>query len=97
MKHPGAARLKPSRWRGLKFKVRNFVSGRLYRAKCNTILWFKVHANNRRRFGREDRRWQEAWWCLEKRYTKLAKRYTRMELKYLKQKDEIRRLRHGNS
>tara|TARA_R100000458_G_scaffold33892_1_gene31224 strand:- start:1255 stop:1545 length:291 start_codon:yes stop_codon:yes gene_type:complete len=96
MKHPGAMRLKPNRWRELKFKVRNFIAGRIHRIKFNTVLWFKVKAR-RRKAAKYDPVWKESWWCLERRYTKLAKKFTRLELKYLKQKDTIRRLRDGNS
>ena len=93
-KHPGAMRLKPERWRRFKFKVRNFIAGRLYKIKFNTILWIKVKAR-RRKAAKYDPVWKESWWCLERRYTKLAKKLTKIELKYLKQKDEIRRLKNG--
>jgi hypothetical protein len=94
-KHPGAMRLKPERWRKFRFKVRNFISGRIHRVAFNTALWFRVQAR-RRKAASIDPVWKESWWCLERRYTMLAKKYTRLELKYLKQKDIIRKLRHGN-
>ena len=96
MKHPGTMRLRPDRWRSLRFRVRNFIAGRIHRVKFDTALWFKVKAR-RRMAAKHDPVWKESWWCLERRYTKLAKRFARLELKYLKQKDIIRRLRDGNS
>ena len=96
-KHPRAMRRKPSWWRDLKFKVRNFISGRMYRLKFNTALWFRVQTR-RRRAAKMDPVWKESWWCLEKRYTKLAKKFTRMELRYMKARDEVRKLRkHGRN
>ena len=91
-RHPRAMRIKPSRWRDLKFRARNFISRRLYLAKFNTALWFKVKAR-RRKAAKYDPVWKESWWCLERRYTKLAKRYFKLELKYIKAKDEIKRLK----
>ena len=92
-KHPGMMRLKPYRWRRFKFKVRNFIAGHIHRIKFNTVLWFKVKSR-RRKSAKYDPVWKESWWCLERRYTKLAKKFTRLELKYLKQKDELRRIRN---
>ena len=95
-KHPRAMRIKPSWGRDLKFKTRNFISGQIYRLKFNAALWLRVQAR-RRKAAAIDPVWKESWWCLEKRYTKLAKRYTKMELRYMKARDEIRKLRrHGN-
>ena len=94
-KHPRAMKIKPNRWRDLKFKIRNFVSGQVYRMKFNTSLWFRVQAR-RRKAAAIDPVWKESWWCLEKRYTRLAKKYTKLELRYMKARDEIRKLKkHG--
>jgi len=93
MKHPGAGRLKPERWRRLRFKVRNFVAGRVHRLKFDAALWVKVQAR-RRKAAKYDPVWKESWWCLEKRYTKLAKKYCKLELRYLKVRDELRRVRN---
>ena len=78
------------------FKIRNFIAGRIHRIGFNTSLWFRVQAR-RRKAAAIDPVWKESWWCLERRYTMLVKKHTKLELKYLKQKDIIRRLRHGNN
>ena len=91
-RHPMAARIKSSWWREFRFNARNFISGRLYKAKFNTILWFKIQAR-RKKAAKYDPVWKESWWCLERRYTKLAKRHFKLELKYIKAKDEIKGLK----
>ena len=77
------------------FRIRNFIAGRIHRIGFNTALWFRVQAR-RRKAAAIDPVWKESWWCLERRYSMLAKKHTKLELKYLKQKDIIRKLRHGN-
>ncbi len=78
------------------FKAKNFIAGRIHRIGFNTALWFRVQAR-RRKAAATDPVWKESWWCLERRYTMLAKRFAKLELKYLKQKDEIRRIKNENS
>ena len=95
MTNPTRKPCKQSLWKGLRFKIKNFVAGRIHRVAFNTALWFKVKAR-RREAAKYDPVWKESWWCLERRYTKLAKRFTRLELRYLKQKDELRRIRDEN-
>ena len=80
---------------GMFFKLRNFIAGRVHQVGFNTALWFRVQAR-RRKAADMDPVWRESWWCLQRRYTMLAKKHTKLELKYLKQKDTIRKLRHGN-
>ena len=96
MTNPTKKPHKESAWKRLGFKARNFISGRMHRIGFNTALWFKVKAR-RRRAAAMDPVWKESWWCLERRYTMLAKKFTKLELKYLKQKDEIRRLKKKGS
>ena len=95
-KHPGVMRLKPERWRRLKFKVKNFIAVRIHRIGFNVSLWFRVQAR-RRKAAAMDPVWKESWWCLEKRYTKMAKKYCRLELRYLKIRDELRKLRKNGT
>ena len=96
-KHPRAMRIKPSRWRDLKFKVRNFISGRVHKWGFNMALWLRVQSR-RRKAAAMDPVWKESWWCLEKRYTKLAKKFSKLELRYMKTRDELRKMRrHGRS
>ena len=92
MKHPRAERIKPSRWRDLKFKVRNFISGRYTMCIFNICLWFRIQAR-RRRDAKMDPRWRESWWVLERRYTKLAKKYCKLELRYMRARDKSMRAR----
>ena len=97
MSYPTKKVYKESKLRKIGFKVRNFIAGRIHRIGFNTSLWFRVQAR-RRRAAAIDPVWKETWWCLERRYTKLAKKYTKMELRYLKARDEIRRLKkHGHN
>jgi hypothetical protein len=96
MKHPRAARVKPSKWRDMKFRIRNFMSGRCRMIRFKVALWLRVRSRLRKS-NRLDPRWKESWWLLEKSYTKLAKRHCKLELRYLNQKDELRRFRdNGN-
>ncbi len=92
MSYPTEKEHKQSVLRGLGFKVRNFVSGRMHRVGFNTALWLRVQAR-RRKAAAMDPVWRESWWCLEKRYTGLAKKYCRLELRYMKIRDELRKLR----
>ena len=96
MKHPGPMRIKPARWRRFKHAVKNFIAGRIHRVAFDTALWFKVQAR-RRNAAKHDPVWKESWWCLERRYTKLAKRYCKLELKYMKARDEIRKIRSARN
>ena len=92
MTNPTKKPCKQSVWSSIRFKVKNFIAGRIHRIAFNTSLWIRVQAR-RRKAAEMDPVWKESWWCLERRYTTLAKKYTRLELRYLKQKDLIRRLR----
>tara|TARA_R100000458_G_scaffold36681_1_gene34125 strand:- start:831 stop:1124 length:294 start_codon:yes stop_codon:yes gene_type:complete len=78
------------------FKIKNFIAGRIHRIGFNTSLWFRVQTR-RRKAAAIDPVWKESWWCLERRYSMLAKKHAKLELKYLKQKDTIRKLRHGDN
>ena len=95
-KYPTKKEYNEPKLRKILFKIRNFVSGRVHRIGFNTSLWFRVQAR-RRKAAAIDPVWKESWWCLERRYTMLAKKHTKLELKYLKQKDIIRKLRHGDN
>ena len=85
-------RLRPDRWKKFKSRVKNFIAGRMHRIAFYTSLWLTVKAR-RRMAAKYDPVWKDSWWCLERRYTKLAKRHFKLELKYLKVKDEIKRLK----
>ena len=96
MTNPTKKPCKQSVWKKISFKVRNFIAGRVHRIGFNAALWVRVQAR-RRKAADMDLVWKESWWCLQRRYTMLAKKHTKLELKYLKQKDIIRKLRHGNN
>ena len=95
-KYPTKKEYNDPKLRKILFKARNFIASRVHRIRFNAALWVRVQAR-RRRAAEMDPVWKESWWCLERRYTMLAKQHTKLELKYLKQKDIIRRLRHGNN
>ena len=95
-KYPTKKKHKTSLIKAMSFKVRNFIAARMHRVGFNAALWLRVQAR-RRKAAAIDPVWKESWWCLERRYTMLAKKHTKLELKYLKQKDIIRKLRHGNN
>lgn len=92
MSRPTLKEHKQSLWQKTRFHIRNYISGRLHRWSFNTALWFRVQAR-RRKAAAMDPVWKESWWCLEKRYTKMAKEYCRLELRYMKVRDELRKLR----
>lgn len=94
-KYPTKKDCNESKLSKIAFNVRNFIAGRIHRIRFNTALWLRVQAR-RRKAAAIDPVWKESWWCLERRYSMLAKKHTKLELKYLKQKDIIRKLRHGN-
>lgn len=96
MSYPTKKVHKVSKLRKLGFKVRNFIAGRIHRIGFNTTLWFRVQAR-RRKAAAMDPVWKESWWCLEKRYTRMAKKYCRLELRYMKIRDELRKLRKNGT
>ena len=93
MKHPNATRNRKPGWlRMLRFHIRNFISGRY--SRCMFNISARLRAMSRwRRASREDPRWKDQWWLLERRYTILAKKYVKLELRYMLARDELRRIR----
>ena len=94
--HPSEKLVKEKFLGKLRFNIKNFIAGRIHRIGFNTSLWFRVQTR-RRKAAAIDPVWKESWWCLERRYSMLAKKHAKLELKYLKQKDTIRKLRHGDN
>ena len=96
MSYPTKKEHRQSVLRKIGIKVRNSISGKMHRIGFNTTLWFRVQAR-RRKAAAMDPVWKESWWCLEKRYTRMAKKYCRLELRYMKIRDELRKLRKNGT